>query len=195
MNGIDTVSWAGTAKADAPNLSELDSTEWLGKAEAARLLGVHPRQLERRAKQRQIRKRVLPRKATEKAARVVYSRVDIEELKRHPPEADLAPDELVALGMTRKEVCQELGRSSTRIYGLVASGRLTPKTDSEGAEVFDRAQVAAVKALMASYGRTEPTPPASPEARGADPFAGLAAHLARIACELAGFRRRSRSPG
>lgn len=54
---------------------------WLSKQDAARLVGISIRQLERRESQGYIRKHVLPRRAQQKTAPVVYLREDCEALK------------------------------------------------------------------------------------------------------------------
>jgi hypothetical protein len=61
------------------------SRAWLPKAEAAELLGVSLRQLERRHSEGVVAKRVLPKAKGETASRVVYSRADIEALKAGAP--------------------------------------------------------------------------------------------------------------
>jgi hypothetical protein len=93
---------------------------WLGKQEAAKLLGVGIRQLENRAGKGEIRKNTLPRQPNERAARVLYSAEDIEAIK---------------------------------------SGAVRP----------------VARPVSQSPGAIAPRPPA------ADPFAGLAAHLAALA--------------
>lgn len=59
--------------------------EWLPKDEAAALLGVQPRQLEKRAEQGYIRKETQPKRPHERAARVFYSRADIEAVLKGEP--------------------------------------------------------------------------------------------------------------
>jgi hypothetical protein len=58
---------------------------WLFKDEAAALLGVAVRQLEKRARRGFIETKRLPREFNETAARVVYSRTDILALKAGKP--------------------------------------------------------------------------------------------------------------
>lgn len=59
--------------------------DWLPKEDAAALLGVQVRQLEKRSSQGFIKKRILPRALTERVAPVRYSRRDIEAFKRGQP--------------------------------------------------------------------------------------------------------------
>lgn len=65
--------------------------EWLGKADAARLLGVATRQVERRTRQGYIDSRREPRGVNETTARVVYSRTDILALKAGKPNVHARP--------------------------------------------------------------------------------------------------------
>jgi hypothetical protein len=89
--------------------SEFDTHGWLPKADAAQLLKVQPRQLEKRAEQGLIEKKVLPRRPNEKTARVVYSRADIQAIlagepkasDRTSPHRDQAQPEESALQSTR----------------------------------------------------------------------------------------------
>jgi hypothetical protein len=73
-----------------------DNDEWLGKVEAAAVLGVSVRQLELKTANGQIRKKTLPKKPNERAARVVYSREDLDAIRAGKPNqwssAPLAPD-------------------------------------------------------------------------------------------------------
>lgn len=137
MSGFESAAWLGTAKAKTPKIKELDSSIYLGKAEAAALLKVHPRQIERRAQQGYIEKHYLPKKAGEKAARVVYSRADIEQILEHgiPEEKDLdaselalVPDDFVAgappKALNKHEVIEYLGKSKRTVETYIASGRL-----------------------------------------------------------------------
>ena len=66
-------------------------------------------------------------------------------MRAKPPEADLADDELALLGMSKDEVYQELRCSATTMAGLLMRGKLTPKTEPDGTQIFDRAQVQEVK--------------------------------------------------
>lgn len=59
--------------------------EWVSKERAAGLLNVEPRQVEKRAQQGFIEKQYLPRKPTERAARVQYKTADIEALLAGTP--------------------------------------------------------------------------------------------------------------
>lgn len=54
---------------------------WLGREDAARILGVSVRQVEKRASQGHIRKRTLDRLAHERTARVEYLREDVDRLR------------------------------------------------------------------------------------------------------------------
>jgi hypothetical protein len=62
-----------------------DNDLWLSKQESAELLGVNPRQIERREAQKQLRKKTLPREPGQTTARVVYSRADLLALKAGTP--------------------------------------------------------------------------------------------------------------
>lgn len=62
-----------------------DDGLWLSKPDAAALLGVATRQIERREAAGQLRKRTLPRAPGETSARVVYSRADLLALKAGTP--------------------------------------------------------------------------------------------------------------
>lgn len=82
MPEIESVLWLGKAKSKPIRLNQLDSSEWIGKEEAGRLLNVSTRQLQRRAQEGFIARRYLPKSETQKTAPVVYSRADIEQLLR-----------------------------------------------------------------------------------------------------------------
>lgn len=74
--------------------------EWLPKEQAAKLLGVKVRALERREAQGYIEKQIQPRKPTERAARVLYSRADIVALKAGTPNVharEVDPDAPVSI--------------------------------------------------------------------------------------------------
>jgi hypothetical protein len=58
---------------------------WLNKRDAAALLKVNPRQVERRVEAGQIKKQVIPRKPWQHANPVVFSRADIEAILRGEP--------------------------------------------------------------------------------------------------------------
>lgn len=64
---------------------KLVESEWITKQEAAKMLGVHLRQVEKRISQGYIEKRFLPRKMNERQARVEVSRRDVEALKAGTP--------------------------------------------------------------------------------------------------------------
>jgi hypothetical protein len=74
-----------SAAKPAPVPLSVQNKEWLAKPEAAKLLGVQIRALERRCSQGYVEKRIQPRKPTERAARVLYSRADILALKAGTP--------------------------------------------------------------------------------------------------------------
>jgi len=59
--------------------------DWIAKQAAAKLLGVSVRQIENRAARGEIEKRVLPKAAGERAARVEYSRPDVERIRAGAP--------------------------------------------------------------------------------------------------------------
>jgi hypothetical protein len=59
--------------------------EWVSKIEAAKMLGVRERQVEKRAQQGWIQLRYLPRLPTERSRRVQYWRADIEALLAGTP--------------------------------------------------------------------------------------------------------------
>jgi hypothetical protein len=61
------------------------SWEWLNKKDAAELLGVNLRQLERRVAAGQVQKQVVERKPWQRASPVVFSRKDIEAILRGEP--------------------------------------------------------------------------------------------------------------
>lgn len=54
--------------------------EWISKEEAAELLSVKPRQVEKRAAEGYLEKRTLPRQPHEKQARVEYKRADVDAI-------------------------------------------------------------------------------------------------------------------
>ena len=66
-------------------MQTVDNDAWLAKAEAAALIGVSVRQLELKTAQGQIRKETLPKKPNERAARVVYSREDLDAIRAGKP--------------------------------------------------------------------------------------------------------------
>lgn len=79
-----------TGEVLAVNGQETDGL-WLSKGEAAALLGVQTRQIERREAAGQLRKRMLPKEAGQTAARVVYSKADLLALKAGTPNDYRAP--------------------------------------------------------------------------------------------------------
>lgn len=138
MSQAESAAWLGPPKAKSPKISELDSALYIGKVEAAKLLKVHPRQLERRAQQGRIEKHYLPRKPGEKAARVVYSRADIEALlsgiesefdeselplnRQESSEVRVLPHPSAWPSQT--EAAVQLGTNERTIRRYIASGRL-----------------------------------------------------------------------
>jgi hypothetical protein len=66
-------------------MQTVDNDAWLAKAEAAALLGVSVRQLELKTAQGLVRKETLPKKPNERAARVVYSRADLDAIRAGKP--------------------------------------------------------------------------------------------------------------
>jgi hypothetical protein len=82
-------------------MQTVDDNAWLGKAEAAALLGVSVRQLELKTAQGLVRKETLPKKPNERAARVVYSREDLDAIRagrpnRYGDTSDISPSNAVA---------------------------------------------------------------------------------------------------
>ena len=62
-----------------------DDKRWLGKLEAAKLLGVSVRQLELKTAQGKVQKRTLPKLPSERSARVVYFRDDLDAIRAGRP--------------------------------------------------------------------------------------------------------------
>ncbi len=60
-------------------------SDWITKDEAAELLGVNPRQVQKRVEQGYIEKRTLARLPTEPQGRVQYSRADVDALLAGAP--------------------------------------------------------------------------------------------------------------
>lgn len=111
MPGVESAAWLGKAKTKTVKISELDSSLFVTKEEAAKILKVQTRQVERLAQQGRIEKRYLPRKPNEKAARVVYSRADIEAVaNREEPELDDSERALVArqAELAKEEAARQL---------------------------------------------------------------------------------------
>jgi hypothetical protein len=137
---FETGAWLGRPKAQRVKMSEIDSSIWIGKQEAATMLNVQPRQVERRAQQGRIERRLLPRVAGEKAARVVYSRDDIErlqneehaermaaraeELAARPPAEDVDPSQWVP----KLEAAKIINLSVRQVEHLAAKGELRKRT-------------------------------------------------------------------
>jgi hypothetical protein len=71
---------------------------WVSKAEAAQLLAVSPRQIERHEAAGKIRKQIAPKAPGERSGRAIYSRSDLQAIKagtpndyRQPPAPAPAP--------------------------------------------------------------------------------------------------------
>jgi hypothetical protein len=79
-------------------MQTVDNDAWLSKADAARVLGVSVRQLELKTAQGLIRKETLPKKPNERAARVVYSREDLDAIRAGSPNrhGEAAPERTLA---------------------------------------------------------------------------------------------------
>jgi hypothetical protein len=86
------------AKRRAPAKAKPALAAWLPKAAAAELLGVRPRQLERRESQGFIESRREPRKPNESTSRVLYSRADLLALKAGRPNVHARPEREPANG-------------------------------------------------------------------------------------------------
>jgi hypothetical protein len=168
---IETALWLGNAKKGATG--PLDSEDWLGKAEAAALLGVHPRQLERRASAGQVRKRILPKKPSEKAARVVYFREDLEAIKRDPPEAHMDHSELALLKEHEAKELEKERAAIERERNIVASvdrliaaietqNRAIPDPERAAQAAADAKRLQAIEALVAAFIRAFPPPASEP---------------------------------
>lgn len=156
MPQIENVSWMGTAKAKAVNISQIDSGVWLGKAEAAKLLKTSPRQLERRAQMGLIKKRYLPKRATETTARVVYLRDDIEKLLNGESELDLTEKALA--WVSRDEAAAFLGVSKGQLHNRTRQGFIE-KEKRESGVVYSMADLIALKAgrpIRVKGGRAAP---------------------------------------
>jgi hypothetical protein len=63
----------------------IENEEWINKTDAAEILGVSVRQLELKTANGQIRKKTLPKKPSDRAARVVYSREDLDAIRAGKP--------------------------------------------------------------------------------------------------------------
>lgn len=81
-------------------IDELNGSAWVSKIDAAGLLAVRPRQIERLVLSGMIEKRTLPRAANEKIARVVFARADIDKLATRKDFTE-TPD---GLGVTKAEL-------------------------------------------------------------------------------------------
>jgi excisionase family DNA binding protein len=62
-----------------------EKSEWITKEEAAKILGVNVRQVQKRAEQGYIEKRLLARLPNERQARVVYARHDVDAIVAGTP--------------------------------------------------------------------------------------------------------------
>lgn len=137
MSSAESVAWLGKAKSEPILLSEVDNGTWLGKADAAKLLKVSTRSLERDAQRGAIARMYLPRRPAEKSARAVYSRADIEALLA---EESTQSDRLI----TKKEACDLLDKSPRSLNQYMSSGKLSAHyiTGAGGREArFDREEV------------------------------------------------------
>jgi hypothetical protein len=70
--------------------SKLPDDEWLDKQQAAKFLGISTRQIENHAQFGRLAKRRLPKKPSERAARVVYDPADLAALKAGAPQGETA---------------------------------------------------------------------------------------------------------
>lgn len=146
MPEVESASWLGAAKAKSPKISELDSAIFVGKAEAARMLKVHPRQLERRAQQGAIAKHFLPRKAGEKSARVVYSRADIEALLDRVADVnELDTSELAITWVSQAEAARTLGISPQQVAKKHRDGYIERRASPNGVAEYSMADILALK--------------------------------------------------
>jgi predicted DNA-binding transcriptional regulator AlpA len=143
MSSVESVAWLGKAKSEPVKMSEVDNGTWLGKGDAAKLLKVSTRSLERDAQRGAIARMYLPRQAGEKSARAVYSRADIEALLRVE---STQSDRLI----TKKEACELLDKSTRSLNHYMSSGQLPAhyiKGPAGGREArFDREEVLRLKA-------------------------------------------------
>lgn len=126
--------------------------EWLPKADAAKLLGVAVRQLERRQRQGYIEKKSEPRKPMETSAPVFYSRTDILALKAGTPNvharevesAPLADDFFDGRGLSAEQTGKALKeRQSTALA-------LRPAADADPFAGL-AARLAGLSAFAAQY--------------------------------------------
>jgi hypothetical protein len=96
----------------------VDDNAWLGKAEAAALLGVSVRQLELKTAQGLVRKETLPKKPSDRAARVVYWREDLDAIRAGKPNrgGETKPAE-----SETKALAREMPTSPDPVAALVAA--------------------------------------------------------------------------
>jgi hypothetical protein len=78
----------------------IENEEWVNKTEAAEILGVSVRQVEIRAAKGEVRKRILPKKPNERAARVIYLREDLDAIRAGKPNRYGEPKPETALAVT-----------------------------------------------------------------------------------------------
>lgn len=112
-------------------------SEWITKEEAAKILGVNVRQVQKRAEQGYIEKRPLPRLPNERQARVVYARRDVEALaagtpNQHAvmePEAPANPPNALAI-VPKPQASGDLMRQwveATAALNRIAETRRSPR--------------------------------------------------------------------
>jgi hypothetical protein len=94
------------------------SEEWVSKEEAAALMGVKPRQVEKRAQAGYIEKRYLDRRLNERSARVQYSRADIVAFLAGTPNHCEAVAQDAAKSVSR-EVSGSLAGNSGNALALI----------------------------------------------------------------------------
>lgn len=92
-----------------------DTGLWLSKPEAAALLGVATRQIERREAAGNLRKRTLPRAPGETSARVVYSRADLLALKAGAPNVYASQNETAGRELTTNGQRIDNGSATTAL--------------------------------------------------------------------------------
>jgi Helix-turn-helix domain len=163
-------------------MQTVDNEAWLSKADAARVLGVSVRQLELKTAQGLIRKETLPKKPNERAARVVYSREDLDAIKAGKPNnhagevktAPMAPDWFDGRRLTAAETRRQLEARARGEYdpiyklaGLVAqAAKVDPKpwlTLAEAAEysglpatwLVEQARAGKLRAVNVGHGARE----------------------------------------
>jgi hypothetical protein len=151
-----------------------NNAEWLSKRDAARLLGVGERQIERQAAAGKIRTRREPRQPHQTAAPVLFSREDVEAIKAGTP--------------NYYPVVEKRPAAGSNDAGAVASGE--PETQESKAilPAAPAAPAGAALERLAQLLAAPPAPPAKPwlSISEAAAFSGLpAAFLRRHAPDLA----------